>query len=88
MAKKNIYEARDRRGVHWFKRKPSYDTGHSVFRGSDELDKLPADRKSYRLIKRFWVTGTGQMVDHGIYPNKLRVVPIIDIQRKQSKGRS
>lgn len=72
MKPKTIWEARDRQGLKWFKRRPRFLALHDILDG-ERCDNL----KSARVIRRFTVD-----VDFGhsttllgFYPKRLKVRP-------------
>jgi len=64
--KTTIWKAVDRQGLKYFSAKPEFNSAHDVFLGT--RCELPADRKTYRLVKNFKAKVTGSMAGRYGYP--------------------
>ena len=74
MKKKTFYLCKDRKGIRYFCKKPTYDSCHDFFRGKEIYpDDLPRDKKRYRVIRKFVVNVTGYLKEQGLYHEKIRV---------------
>ena len=72
--KKTFYLCRDRKGVHYFCKKPTYNSCHDIFQGEKIYpDDLPRDKKRYRVIRKFVTHVTGYLKEQGYNPEKIRV---------------
>ena len=72
--KKTFYLCNDRKGVHCFCKKPTYNSSHDFFQGEKIYPgDLPRDRKKYRVIRKFVANVTGNLSEQGYSPEKIRV---------------
>lgn len=68
---KTIWKTHDRQGVKYFTERPTFAAMHDFFTGK-RCDE-PKNPKRVRIIKRFKVKVTGQMVGHYGYKPVMQV---------------
>lgn len=58
--RRTIWAVRDRQGAKWFSECPTFASGFDIFNG-DQIQE-PKDKRQYRIVRKFKVRVTGQMV--------------------------
>jgi len=64
-----IWEAYDRRGLHWFTARPTYNAGHDIFQGI----ACPQPKKGDRVVRNYTAPVAVPDVMAKYYPKVLKV---------------